>query len=168
MRQGEKWFKSIQSWVMRLNAVILILIMSIVFIQTVTRYVVFYSIPWSEEASRYLYVALTLLGVNIAVTENQFVSIDLIDNILSKKNKQRIEFIRQLLAFIIASVFFYSSFGMIEIGGYQMSPALRLPMNVMYGIVSLGFGLTVLAILFQMKERCFTNHEADVHSTNNE
>lgn len=142
--------------------------MSIVFIQTVTRYVVFYSIPWSEEASRYLYVALTLLGVNIAVTENQFVSIDLIDNILSKKNKQRLEFIRQLLAFIIASVFFYSSFGMIEIGGYQMSPALRLPMNVMYGIVSLGFGLTVLAILFQMKERCFTNHEADVHSTNNE
>lgn len=91
MRQGEKWFKSIQSWVMRLNAVILILIMSIVFIQTVTRYVVFYSIPWSEEASRYLYVALTLLGVNIAVTENQFVSIDLIDNILSKKNKQRLE-----------------------------------------------------------------------------
>ena len=168
MRQGEKRFKSIQSWVMRLNAVILILIMSIVFIQTVTRYVVFYSIPWSEEASRYLYVALTLLGVNIAVTENQFVSIDLIDNILSKKNKQRLEFIRQLLAFIIASVFFYSSFGMIEIGGYQMSPALRLPMNVMYGIVSLGFGLTVLAILFQMKERCFTNHEADVHSTNNE
>lgn len=109
MRQGEKWFKSIQSWVMRLNAVILILIMSIVFIQTVTRYVVFYSIPWSEEASRYLYVALTLLGVNIAVTENQFVSIDLIDNILSKKNKQRLEFIRQLLAFIIASVFFYGS-----------------------------------------------------------
>lgn len=47
MRQGEKWFKSIQSWVMRLNAVILILIMSIVFIQTVTRYVVFYSIPGS-------------------------------------------------------------------------------------------------------------------------
>lgn len=44
---------------------------------------------------------------------------------------------------------------MLAIGGFQMSPALRLPMNIMYGIVSLGFGLTVLSILFQMKELCF-------------
>ncbi|OBZ33585.1 TRAP transporter small permease [Megasphaera sp. DISK 18] len=166
MKSSGNWFERIQEWVMCLNAVILILIMSIVFIQTVTRYVVFYSIPWSEEASRYLYVALTLLGVNVAITKNQFVSIDLIDNALSEKNKQRLEFIRQILAFIIASVFFYSSFGMIEIGGYQMSPALRLPMNIMYGIVSLGFGLTVLSILFQMKERCFKHGKEDVQSVN--
>lgn len=103
MKSSGNWFERIQEWVMCLNAVILILIMSIVFIQTVTRYVVFYSIPWSEEASRYLYVALTLLGVNVAITKNQFVSIDLIDNALSEKNKQRLEFIRQILAFIIGA-----------------------------------------------------------------
>mgnify|MGYP006870771456 FL=1 len=47
-----------------------------------------------------------------------------------------------------------------------MSPALRLPMNIMYGIVSLGFGLTVLSILFQMKERCFKRCKDDVQSAN--
>lgn len=156
-----KWFDCVQKFIMRLNGVILMLIMCIVFIQTFTRYIVFYSIPWSEEASRYLYVALTLLGVNLAVTKNQLVSIDLIDHALSPSARQKLELLRQILALAIAGTFFYSSFGMLEIGGYQLSPALRLPMNVMYGIVSLGFGLTVLSILFQMKDRCFSHHPAD-------
>ena len=156
-----KWFDHVQKFIMRLNGVILMLIMCIVFIQTFTRYVVFYSIPWSEEASRYHYVALTLLGVNLAVTKNQLVSIDLIDHTLSPSARQKLELLRQILALAIAGTFFYSSFGMLEIGGYQLSPALRLPMNVMYGIVSLGFGLTVLSILFQMKERCFSHHPTD-------
>lgn len=149
------WFTKLQKFIMGLNGVILMAIMVVVFAQTFTRYVVFYSIPWSEEASRYLYVALTLLGVNLAVTKNQLVNIDLIDHVLSPGAKRKLELFRQLLALAIASVFFYSSFGMLAIGGFQMSPALRLPMNIMYGIVSLGFGLTVLSILFQMKERCF-------------
>ena len=149
------WFTKVQKFIMGLNGVILMAIMVIVFAQTFTRYVVFYSIPWSEEASRYLYVALTLLGVNLAVTKNQLVNIDLIDHVLSPGAKRKLEFFRQILALVIASIFFYSSFGMLAIGGFQMSSALRLPMNIMYGIVSLGFGLTVLSILFQMKERCF-------------
>lgn len=131
------WFTKVQKFIMGLNGVILMAIMAIVFAQTFTRYVVFYSIPWSEEASRYLYVALTLLGVNLAVTKNQLVNIDLIDHVLSPGARRKLEIVRQVLALAIASVFFYSSFGMLEIGGFQMSPALRLPMNIMYGIVSL-------------------------------
>ena len=160
-KQSMNWFDHIQKFIMGLNGVILILIMCIVFVQTFTRYVIFHSIPWSEEASRYLYVALTLLGVNLAVTKNQLVSIDLIDHVLSPTAKRKLELVRQVLALFIAGTFFYSSFGMLQIGGYQLSPALRLPMNVMYGIVSLGFGLTVLAILFQMKERCFSRPSSD-------
>ena len=158
------WFAKLQKFIMGLNGVILMAIMVIVFAQTFTRYVVFYSIPWSEEASRYLYVALTLLGVNLAVTKNQLVNIDLIDHVLTPGAKRKLEFFRQVLSLIIASVFFYSSFGMLSIGGYQMIPALRLPMNIMYGVVSLGFGLTVLSILFQMKERCFDASKKTAHN----
>lgn len=83
------WFTKLQKFIMGLNGVILMAIMVVVFAQTFTRYVVFYSIPWSEEASRYLYVALTLLGVNLAVTKNQLVNIDLIDHVLPPSVKRK-------------------------------------------------------------------------------
>ena len=158
MEQRNGIFASVQKIISALIGIIMMLIMIIVFVQTFTRYVVFYSIPWSEEASRYLFVALILLGTNLAITQNQMVSIDLIDSFLSKEAKKKLEIVRQFLSLVISATFFYSSFGMLEIGGFQMSPAMRLPMNIMYGIVSLGFGLMVIAVILQMIDRCFTQN----------
>lgn len=158
MEQRNGVFASVQKIISALIGIIMMLIMIIVFVQTFTRYVVFYSIPWSEEASRYLFVALILLGTNLAITQNQMVSIDLIDSFLSKEAKKKLEIVRQFLSLVISTTFFYSSFGMLEIGGFQMSPAMRLPMNIMYGIVSLGFGLMVIAVILQMIDRCFTQN----------
>lgn len=33
-----------------------------------------------------------------------------------------------------------------------MSPAMRIPMNVMYGILCLGFGLAVVSVIFKLQE----------------
>jgi TRAP-type C4-dicarboxylate transport system permease small subunit len=158
MEQRHSIFASVQKIISAVIGIIMMLIMIIVFVQTFTRYVIFYSIPWSEEASRYLFVALILLGTNLAITQNQMVSIDLIDSFLSEGTKKKLEVIRQFLSLAISATFFYSSFGMLEIGGFQMSPAMRLPMNIMYGIVSLGFGLMVIAVILQMLDRCFTQN----------
>jgi len=72
-------FTKIQCVARNIISICMVLMMAVIFIQTATRYVVFYSIPWSEELSRYLYVTLTLLGVNLAVTSKQLVRIDIID-----------------------------------------------------------------------------------------
>lgn len=64
--------------------------------------------------------------------------------------KRRLEIGRQILALLISFVFFCSTFGMIRIGGYQMSPALRLPMNIMYGILCVGFLLAVISVVFKL------------------
>ena len=73
-------FNKVQCFSKHLIAVCMVVMMTVIFVQTMTRYVVFYSIPWSEELSRYLYVTLTLMGVNLAVTSKQLVRIDIIDN----------------------------------------------------------------------------------------
>ena len=74
-------FNKLQCFSKHLIALCMVIMMTVIFVQTMTRYVVFYSIPWSEELSRYLYVTLTLLGVNLAVTSKQLVRIDIIDNL---------------------------------------------------------------------------------------
>ena len=75
-------FNTVQSVSKAIIALCMIAMMVVIFAQTSTRYLIFYSIPWSEEVSRYLYVALTLLGLNLAITSKQLVRIDIIDNYL--------------------------------------------------------------------------------------
>ena len=43
------------------------------------------SLTWSEELSRYLFVALIVLGINLAATDHLFVRIELIDRYLKGK-----------------------------------------------------------------------------------
>ena len=140
-------FNKVQCFSKHLIAVCMVVKMTVIFVQTMTRYVVFYSIPWSEELSRYLYVTLTLMGVNLAVTSKQLVRIDIIDNFV-KGNTLNI--IRCALAFVITVIFFYSSFGMIDVSQYQHSPALGISMQVMYVILGIGFLMSAVACLFEL------------------
>lgn len=140
-------FNKVQCFSKHLIAVCMVIMMTVIFVQTMTRYVVFYSIPWSEELSRYLYVTLTLMGVNLAVTSKQLVRIDIIDNFV-KGNTLNV--IRCALAFVITVIFFYSSFGMIDVSQYQHSPALGISMQIMYVILGIGFLLSAVACLFEL------------------
>ena len=140
-------FNKLQCFSKHLIALCMVIMMTVIFVQTMTRYVVFYSILWSEELSRYLYVTLTLLGVNLAVTSKQLVRIDIIDNFV-KGNTLNV--IRCVLAFVITVIFFYSSFGMIDVSQYQHSPALGISMQIMYVILGIGFFMSAVACLFEL------------------
>ena len=86
MEQFRAIFNKVQDVARVVIGICMMVMMTVIFVQTLTRYVVFYSIPWSEELSRYLYVTLTLIGVNLAVTSKQLVRIDIIDQYLKGKN----------------------------------------------------------------------------------
>lgn len=143
-------FSKIQELAKIIIGLCMMVMMTVIFVQTLTRYVVFYSIPWSEELSRYLYVTLTLIGVNLAVTSKQLVRIDIIDNYLQGRKGALLEILRQALAVAITVIFFYSSFGMIDVSQYQTSPAMGLSMQVMYVILGIGFLLSALACIFEL------------------
>lgn len=89
MEKAKCIFEKVQRIVNGIIGLMLIAIMVIIFVQTFTRYVIFYSIPWSEEASRYLFVGMILLGINMGISQNLMVRIDLIDNFLSAKNEKK-------------------------------------------------------------------------------
>ncbi|MDR2478640.1 MAG: TRAP transporter small permease [Treponema sp.] len=145
-------FASVQNFLSSVIALILVAIMCVIFLQTFTRYVIFYSLPWSEELSRYLFVAMILLGINIGISNDMLVRIDLIDHIIPAKGKKILEITRNLVALAVSCIFFYSTFGMIRVGKYQKSPALQISMSWLYIILCAGFGLAVLSIVIKMVE----------------
>ncbi len=141
-------FTRVQSVARTIIALCMIAMMTVIFVQTATRYVVFYSIPWSEEVSRYLYVTLTLLGLNLAMTSKSLVRIDIIDHKISKGALKYLNLFREALTVVITVLFFYSSFGMIDVSQFQSSPALGMSMQIMYSILGLGFLLSAIAAMF--------------------
>lgn len=152
-----KAFEKVQSFIFNLNAGILLVIMLIILAQTLGR-VVHLSIPWSEEASRYLFVVMILLGINIGISKNLMVRIDMIDNLLPLELKKAFNIARELIALIVAGILAQSCWPLIRIGRFQKSPALQLPMNIIYSVVALGFILAVCSVLFRLY-RLFTERE---------
>ena len=105
------------------------------------------SLTWSEELSRYLFVALIVLGINLAATDHLFVRIELIDGYLKGKAQYVMDLIRKAVAIYVSLIFMYSGYGLIEIGGYQISPAMGIPMSILYGIMFIGFILNCIALI---------------------
>lgn len=79
-------FERIQKFVEAVLGIALAIMMTVVFAQTFTRYVVFHSIPWSEELSRFLFVGIIVLGINLGISQNMMVRIDILDGHLGKRS----------------------------------------------------------------------------------
>lgn len=159
MRIVLKAVEKFQDLINSLIAAVMMVIMVIILVQTVGRGVSL-SIPWSEEASRYLFVTMILLGINIGISQNMMVNIDMIDSFIPHGVKKVLCVIREIIGIVVASIFFYSTFPMIKIGQFQKSPALQLPMSVMYIIMAIGFALAVLATLIRLI-RLFTDSDKE-------
>ena len=140
-------FKKVQRANKAILGVGLLMMIGVVFLQTFCRFVIFKSLTWSEELSRYLFVAVIALGINLASTDHLFVKIEIIDGYLKGKAKYIVDMIRKAVAIFVSVIFMYSGFKLIEIGGYQISPAMGIPMSILYGIVFIGFVMNFLALV---------------------
>ena len=145
-----KLFDRLQKLVEAALAIMLAVMMCVVFAQTFTRYIVFHSIPWSEELSRFLFVGIIVLGINLGISRNQMVRIDILDHYLGGKAVRYAEIIRNLIGLVMNGAFAYSTFDLIKIGQMQKSPSLQLPMSVMYILLLVGFVLACVSILFKI------------------
>lgn len=152
-------FKKVQ----KVNSIVigaaLLLMIGVVFLQTFCRFVIFKSLTWSEELSRYLFVAVIALGINLASTNHLFVKIEIIDGYLKGKVLFIMNIIRKAVAIYVSFIFVYSGYELIKIGGYQISPAMGIPMTILYGIIFVGFVLNAIALVvdtweqFSVKEK---------------
>lgn len=147
-------FRTLQSAVRHVLAAALVIMVVVVFLQTMVRAFPFLpSLTWSEELSRYLFVIIIVLGINIATTDHLFVRIEIIDNYLKGTARYVMDIVRKLIAIFVSIIFVYSSWRLIQIGGYQVSPAMSIPMWALYGIIFVGFVLNVVAVFIDTYEQ---------------
>jgi TRAP-type C4-dicarboxylate transport system permease small subunit len=122
-----------------------------VFYQFFTRYVLNNSASWTEEIARYLLIAVVFTGATIGVAKNNHIQVDF----FYKFMPQWLSNVMNTLVDIMRIGFFgaatFLTYQMMEkLGNYKMT-IIDLPMNLVYGVVLVGFAAMCIRAIWVMK-----------------
>jgi TRAP-type C4-dicarboxylate transport system permease small subunit len=107
------------------------------------------SLSWSEEFARYLFIWLIYIGISYGVKKNAHVAVTATDIVLSEIWRKRVKIIANLvfLAFAICA-FYYGRQVCATIARLgQQTPAMDIPMWMVYAAVPTGFCLTSIRLV---------------------
>ncbi len=130
---------------------LLALISSVMMAQIIARNV-FNSMTWPEEFSRYCYIWTVFLSLGYTMKKGNMLKVGLVMDLLPTKIRRSIEIVVNLIILAICVVFFRHAItytGKIYNMG-QISPAMHLPMWIMYLAIVLGFGLASIRTVQQI------------------
>lgn len=122
-----------------------VVLIFIVFLQVIMRYVIGSSLVWSAEISRYIFIFLTWIGASIAVKDEKHISVNILFEIFPGL-KQYFGVISTLLCLAVTLFLFINGTELVMLLKTRtaLSPALRIPMWIIYISIPLGgFLMTV-------------------------
>ena len=125
--------------------VLLALISCVMMAQIIARNF-FNSMTWPEEFSRYCYIWTVFLSLGYTIKKGNMLKVGLVMDLLPQKLRRAIEIVANLIILSICVVFFRYSItyaGIIKTIG-QISPAMHIPMWIMYLSTVLGFGMALI------------------------
>ena len=105
-----------------------------------TRYALGNQASWSEELARFLLIWIGVLGAAYASGKRMHLSIDLLGPKLEKKQQRRLQrFIDMVILAFAVTALVIGGFRLLYITQVlgQLSPALRVPMALVYSVVPL-------------------------------
>lgn len=116
----------------------------IIFIQVIMRYVMRNSLVWSEELARYLFIWLIYIGISYGAKIMKHIKIEAALGLFQKKVRPIIVIIGEVLFLGFSLFIVYTGFILVQrqIGLGQKSPAMFMPMWIIYAAPMVGFTLT--------------------------
>ena len=119
--------------------ILMVAMVAVVILQVLARYVIAVSIPWTEEAARYMLAGMTFLGSAIALKEGKHIVVDFLYQRVSAQHLKflNIFFSLLILAFLLALI--WGGLKLIE-GAWDV-PTASLPwftMGQIYLIMPIG------------------------------
>lgn len=102
------------------------------FTQVVFRYVFNSSIPWSEEASRYLFVLMVFFGGIVCVREKGHVCVDILFQKLPRRVKCYYSMVLYMLMLAFSLFLAKAGWELAIKNMYQVSAAMRIPIGWIY------------------------------------
>jgi C4-dicarboxylate transporter DctQ subunit len=130
----------------QLPGILLLLSVVVLFINVLLRYLFHAATSWAEEAIRYTIIWITFVGSSLCARKSSHVGIDIFAEALAPRWKKIVLFCSQItpaLFTALCAVFSWQIFMMVLRTG-QRSPAMLMPMAIVYFAMPLGFFLTTI------------------------
>jgi TRAP-type C4-dicarboxylate transport system permease small subunit len=124
-----------------LTGVLMLALVVVVSLQVLFRYLFYQPMGWTEEAGRYLFIWLTLLGAAVGVRRKAHFGFDLLANRLSPPYTRALGLASSLLGAVFCATFTWFGGYLVAATTEQTSPGLDLPMAVPYLALPLCGGL---------------------------
>ncbi len=142
-----KWLdRHLEEFLMMVFLCLMVIIMGL---QVFMRYVLNNSLSWPEEITRYFFIWYIFLGMSYCIREDRHIKVDIVTNLLPNKIKRILAIITDILFIIFCIYLLQKGIPIIQrlISTKQSSPALRLPMYLVYLALPVGLFLTIIRII---------------------
>ena len=122
-------------------------IVVVVFAQVVSRFVFNAPFSWSEELARYLQVWLILLGSAACVRRGLHLTVDYAVHSLGPRRQRDLRLLAQAGVIFFLGVVIVSGIALISATANQTTPALEIPIRVVYLALPIGALLMLIEAL---------------------
>lgn len=143
---------------MSICVVLMIAIAVVLGLQVFMRYVMQDSLSWSEELSRYMFIWLIYVGISYGAKIMRHIKIDASLYMFPKTWRAKVVIIGDCLFLIFCIIVIYYSITLVQrqLLLDQTSPAIGMPMWIVYAAPGVGFALTafreIQTIIFRFKQ----------------
>ena len=124
----------------------------VVFSQVIMRYIFSFSLPWSEEFSRFVFIWISWVGASYAVKESRHFKVEIFANLLKGNARRCLDLFVLIVWFMFC--FFLARYGtrlvLFLIDTRQISAAMEIPMSLPYAAVPVGAGLMCVRLIAEM------------------
>lgn len=121
-----------------------------VFLQVVSRFVLKYPLPWTEEVSRIAFVYSIFVGATIAVREKTHLNIDAILVVLPRGMARALTILGSLLVGVFLGFVTWEGIVLVRATGVQMTPVMQLPFRHLYLVVPASGALMLFYLILGM------------------
>lgn len=125
----------------------------VVLLQIYFRFILGEPLTWSEEIARFLFVWGIFLGSYRAVREGLMFGIPIILNRLPKRFQSIFNVVSLIISSLFLIIVLYEGSKLSMINMLQPSPAIRLPMGLVYAAIPVGALLMLFGIILEFFEK---------------
>jgi len=124
--------------------------LALIAVQVLTRYTVRYTWEGGEEIARYLFVWTVYLGSALIMGEGGHLAVEFLPNKLKgTKAGFILRLFTQLFGYVFVVHMFTQGYKMTSMMMFQTSPALEIPMGVIYAVIPVS---AVLLLLYMVRD----------------
>lgn len=156
--------KKIQDWIV----IIGLGVMTIITVYSVfNRFILRQAVTWSDEATRYLFIWVSLIGASIGVEENVHANVSVFVDFIPKKVRKYIYIISNVLCVFFCVVMVYTGIQLVIAQSNQVSAAMRINMSVIYLALPVSFILMGINFMANIVKLCIGDNDKEIKETNN-